>query len=55
MVCNELTQVIQEILARVTITRKLSKVSAVLGMYTLEAGGLVGTGAACEDNVKSFA
>jgi len=55
MVCNELTQIIQKSLARVTITRELSKVAAMLSMYALEVGGLIGTRAVGEDNVESFA
>jgi len=54
VVCNELTQVVQESLARVTIARKLSKVAAVLGVYALEVGGLIGAGAVSKDDVKSF-
>jgi len=54
-VCNELTQFVQKSLARVTIMRKLSKVVAVLSMYALEAGGLIGARAVGEDNVESFA
>jgi len=53
--CNELAQVIEEGLAGVAIVRKLSKVMAVLGMDTTEAGGLVGAGAVGKDNMKVFA
>jgi len=52
---NELTQIIKKGLARVAVPRKLGKVAAMLGVYTSEAGSLVGAGTICKDHMKPFA